>query len=1211
MWGHAPESRSDQEPFREPDPWVRLFALGRSTAIVTAAELDVLIEVKLRGEALLREVESELRKIDQQAGGLDDAFKQASNGVRRFGSQSGDIRQVATAANRAGDAARAAAQSYGRAASASEDMGRSGVSAFQNIARAAGGLAIGAVVLKGFKDAAAGAMELQSAVAAISTIKPEIDTSQVFASLNEMSTRVPQSAAQLADSLYNIFSSIEVSQAEALQLVEQFARGATAAQTDAATFGTAVIGVMNAYKLSVADASHISDVFFKTVQLGVVSGAQLAGSLGPVTQSAKAAGVSLDELGGFIAGVTKEGGDASENINNLNNLFQKITTTDAQKELNNLGVATVDSTGKFRPMADILADLKVRLGGMTEAARANALQTIFPDAQARIGAQTIISQLDFVNKAIAENKAAVGTTEAAYAKMSATASAQMTILKNTVTATLTELGAKALPHLTPLITALAEGIPGAMDRIGEAVRENRALLEQLGAVALATGKQFAGMGGGMLEVLGTIAQLTQGFLTLPHNIGLAAVAATGFVVALNALARHPVVAVVIGLSTAVGLLADKLDEADDKAKTAAGATEIMRARIEGLRVAADPHWMAKFNKELSDLSLHGASAGQQAEFLRKHFDQQREAVRQTADEYNKLNTYVANGIPLGEQERQRFEKLAQTMINGNAVMTTTRQLAQGLGVDFTISADGAATVVTQLDKIAPAATGAGNAGAQLSPLQRALSELFNDAEKVIKALRDITNPPTGVEVQLAAQIDAVTGAIKNLEAATVVTGQARADFIAQSRELIATSGLEGEALGMANGVLDAYSKGLIDGTSATKQLDEITKPHVATLSAVADAYESTRKAIGSAAESNIRAQRGWSLDMDQTKGKVKELEQTVIGSFNQIARSIEIDGGPAGLDLVQTYGEGITDGKHVATAAMVGVVGAVREASKGDLSPEGLALALGVARGIDAGTGAAVAAARRLFQAVKAEANQQIVPGSPSKVYTALALTIPQGVAAGIEKGTPTAVAALTSMGTQLITRAEVIAAAVTATLARSMGWNDQPVQGEIPFEQIANFRGLGAATRVNLREGVSKLDLHELGITLMGESDAELAAALHVPLENLARYLEEKAKERKPPTFGGGLSMGPVKQDGLIYAHAGEVVLTPAQQRAYLPPIAGGGGSMAQGTPVLSPVFNLHFHVPGQIVGDAGMVQLAQFVAPVVERSIAGPLEHLIGGRP
>lgn len=103
---------------------------------------------------------------------------------------------------------------------------------------------------KGVRDAGA----LQQAVANISTIKPEINTSEVFKSLNEMQRRVPQTAKELSDSLYDVFSSIDVPVADGVKLVEKFAKGALGAGASAQTFGTAVMGVMNAYKKTTADA---------------------------------------------------------------------------------------------------------------------------------------------------------------------------------------------------------------------------------------------------------------------------------------------------------------------------------------------------------------------------------------------------------------------------------------------------------------------------------------------------------------------------------------------------------------------------------------------------------------------------------------------------------------------------------------------------------------------------------------------------------------------------------------------------------------------------------------------------------------------------------------------------------------------------------------------------------------------------------------------
>ncbi len=395
-------------------------------------------------------------------------------------------------------------------------------------------ISLGVAAVKTFAD-------VESAVANISSIKPEIDTKQVFTALNEMSTRIPQTAQQLGDGLYNIFSSINVTQSEALKLLEQFGKGATAAQTDAQTFGTAVLGVINAYKLSVNDAAHISDVFFNTVNLGVVNGQELASTLGVVTQAAKNAGVGFDELGALIVGVTKEGGEASQNINNLANFLQKLPTKESSAALKQLGV-DVQIDGKFRPVIDVLSDLKLKLDELPESARALELQKIFPDAQARTGAQVLLSQLDAIKEALELNKTTAGAAEEAYKKIAATATVQFSLLKNTGIAILSELGSAILPVLQPLIIWLTQNLIPA---VKQAVEVFKSWSPQMQTVAVAVAGVVAAVGpflavlgsvivaiGAVISAWGTIGAVLAGVSLTPIIAGIAA--AVGTLIAVSA-----------------------------------------------------------------------------------------------------------------------------------------------------------------------------------------------------------------------------------------------------------------------------------------------------------------------------------------------------------------------------------------------------------------------------------------------------------------------------------------------------------------------------------------------------------------------------------------------------------------------------------------------------------------------------------------------------
>lgn len=332
--------------------------------------------------------------------------------------------------------------------------------------------ATSAAVVNAAKLGIDAAANLEQGVANIRSIKPDIDTSALFKSLNEMQTRVPQTADQLAESLYDVFSSIDASQAEGLQLVELFAKGAVGAMTDAKTFGTAVMGVMNAYHLSIDKAEKVSDLFFNTVKTGVVTGEQLASALGPVTASAKAAGQSIEVMFAAITAATKAGGDAAQNINNVNNLFAKLSNKETIKNFKELVKIDVsDGKGGFKQLNELVGEFIEKTKNLSEFDRAKLISNILPDAQARQALQTLIGQYDVFNASLKENQTQAGATTNAYAIMSATFNAQWQLLKNTVMATLTEIGAAILPSITPIFAKIREAVPQVINTFKEAWAE--------------------------------------------------------------------------------------------------------------------------------------------------------------------------------------------------------------------------------------------------------------------------------------------------------------------------------------------------------------------------------------------------------------------------------------------------------------------------------------------------------------------------------------------------------------------------------------------------------------------------------------------------------------------------------------------------------------------------------------------------------------------
>ncbi len=102
--------------------------------------------------------------------------------------------------------------------------------------------------------------------------------------------------SELAAALYSI-NSAGIVGAQSVDVLRASAAAAKAGLTDTGTAAGALIAVLNAYGLSAKDAARVSDVLFKTVEVGVPPFSELAGHIGEIAATAAVAGVSVEELG--------------------------------------------------------------------------------------------------------------------------------------------------------------------------------------------------------------------------------------------------------------------------------------------------------------------------------------------------------------------------------------------------------------------------------------------------------------------------------------------------------------------------------------------------------------------------------------------------------------------------------------------------------------------------------------------------------------------------------------------------------------------------------------------------------------------------------------------------------------------------------------------------------------------------------------------------
>jgi TP901 family phage tail tape measure protein len=997
----------------------------RVPVAITASQLRVSVETDG-----VKESARDLRGLHAEI----DSFLKA---IRDVGKDAGGFSRVGNAATQVQAPVKNAAKSLNEVGTASTKMASSGTSAFASVTKSAAGFGIAMV---GVSSAQAGLSALFSAtIGQAAAFEKTLNVLQATSSATaaEMAAisakakalgndiTLPAVSAKDAATAMLELSKAGLSVNETISASKGVLQLAAAGQIGVADAAQITASALNSFGLAGTQAARVADLLAAAANASMADVADLGMGMQQASAIFKQANQPVEALVTSMAMMSQAGIQGSDAGTSLKTALLALIapTSTAEGLMQKLGISVRDAGGQMLQMPQLVEVFTSKLKGLSQAEQDAALKTIF-GTDAYRAAAIVLTQGRGAYDAMATSVTKAGSAQAlAGAQMKGLAGTLAGLQSQWETIAL-EVGQKAVPALTAFaqkageVTAvIAAGLPGAIAMVGAAFQQITPILQG-----------FVLMAGDIARFTG---DLVRGFQSMPDSVQGVVVATVALVGALNILAAHPVIAALAALGIAYAYLRN---EAEGTTRALISTNQIMAQAASDVASRSEyaKTRTVEWRMEMDKQSKSGATNIEMLRGLRTLHEDTSRAITTTTYELFKLDE-------AGQKNTPTFQAMRQQVGEAAVGLKIIEQEAARLGgtLEFT---DAAGTILYgTLGKIEPAAAGAAAGMDALDQetenIRASLAALATDAEKAIKALRDLVAPPTGLELQVVAQIDAVTGSVKNLQAATVTTGQARSNFISQSRDLINTSGLEGKALADTNRILDQYGKGLITGEQAVKQLEEATKPHVATLEGVRDAYASTRQAIGSAAEADIAAARGWADNMEQRKSSVEELKHIVKGTFEQIAQDIQVDGQPAGLDLTTTYGEGITDGTYVATAAMVGVTGAVKAAAGGQsLDAEGAAMVAGLARGILGGLGPVVAAIRAVFGAAKAEAAAQILPGSPSKVFhDEYGVPIGQGVAAGIDDSLPDVIVSTRNLFTETAQAAAVGAQQVVASIVRPL----------------------------------------------------------------------------------------------------------------------------------------------------------------------------------
>ena len=149
-----------------------------------------------------------------------------------------------------------------------------------------------------------------------------------------------KSGIEAADALFFI-TSAGLRGAAATEVLEASLKGAAIGLGDTKTIADLATSAVNAYGESNLGGAEAVDVLAEAVRLGKLEPAELAGAMGQVLPLASNLGVSFDQVGAALAGMSKTGTDASTAATQLRQILATLAkpTEGANKALAEMGLS--------------------------------------------------------------------------------------------------------------------------------------------------------------------------------------------------------------------------------------------------------------------------------------------------------------------------------------------------------------------------------------------------------------------------------------------------------------------------------------------------------------------------------------------------------------------------------------------------------------------------------------------------------------------------------------------------------------------------------------------------------------------------------------------------------------------------------------------------------------------------------------------------------
>ena len=275
----------------------------------------------------------------------------------------------------------------------------------------------------------------------VATISTQVtdDMTGFMNQVMSITQEIPIKAPEAAKALYSIVSAGHDG-ADGMKILEVSAKAAVGGLTETEPAADAVTTILNAYKMSAEEAGTVSDQLFTTVRLGKTTFGELGASIAQVAPIAAAYGISIDQVLGAVASLTKQGTPTAQAMTQIRAAIQGTA--------GELG----DAAFQGRTFQEALQLINEKAGGS-----ASKMKEMLGTDEG-LAATLALTGKNAKSAAsdLGELQNSLGATEAAFEKMKDAADNQLTLLANNVQAYLRPLGEKILKEVSDIAKAFNE-----------------------------------------------------------------------------------------------------------------------------------------------------------------------------------------------------------------------------------------------------------------------------------------------------------------------------------------------------------------------------------------------------------------------------------------------------------------------------------------------------------------------------------------------------------------------------------------------------------------------------------------------------------------------------------------------------------------------------------------------------------------------------------